>query len=258
METILNHPWVLGSILAIVLALALELGHRVAVYTNLHKEQDRKDQMATIRDGLFVLISLLLGFTLALASPRYAERRSLRVEEAISIGTTYLRGGTLPSPYREHAQHLLREYVDARIEFSNAGLDADRFAKAINHSKRIQEELWVDASSVAQVDRSAVTAVYINSLNETIDLHEKRVAARENRVPQSVWLLIISISVIAVFTRGLTLTARFWLTLILVPITIAIVVALIADLDTTSTGLIRLDQRALERLKVDLNAEPTH
>jgi hypothetical protein len=31
------------------------------------------------------LVSLLLGFTLALQSPRYAERRSLRVEEAISM-----------------------------------------------------------------------------------------------------------------------------------------------------------------------------
>src|SRR5882672_10574772 len=108
METILNHPWVLGSILAIVLALALELGHRVAVHTTLHKEQDRKDQMATIRDGLFVLVSLLLGFTLALASPRYAERRLRVVEEAISIGTTYLRTSTLPSPQREHSQLLLR------------------------------------------------------------------------------------------------------------------------------------------------------
>jgi hypothetical protein len=47
METILNHPWVLGLILAI--------GHRVAVHTSLHKEQDCKDHMATIRDGLFVL-----------------------------------------------------------------------------------------------------------------------------------------------------------------------------------------------------------
>ncbi len=63
-----------------------------------------------------------------------------------------------------------------------------------------------------------------------------------------VWLLIISNSVIVVFTRGLTLTDRFWLTLILIPITIAIVVALIADLDTPSSGLIRLDQRAMQRL----------
>lgn len=44
--------------------------------------------------------------------------------------------------------------------------------------------------------------MYIESLNETIDLHEKRVAALENRVPPSVWLLIISVSVIAVLYSG--------------------------------------------------------
>jgi hypothetical protein len=258
METILNHPWVLGSLLAVLLALALELGHRVAAYTSLHKDQDRKDQMATIRDGLFVLVSLLLGFTLALASPRYAERRLLIVEEALSIGTTYLRTSALPPPQREHSQLLLREYLDACLEFGNAGLDAARFAKAMQSAKRIQEELWVDAASVMQIDRSAIIAVYIKSLNETIDLHDKRLAGLENRVPQSVWLLILSISLIAVFARGLTLPARFWLTVLLVPITIAIVVALVADLDTPSSGLIRLDQRPLERLKADLSAEPTH
>ena len=87
-----------------------------------------------------------------------------------------------------------------------------------------------------------------------IDLHEKRVSALENRIPGSVWLLIFSVSFIALFTRGLTLAGRFWLTLVLAPLTIAIVVALIADLDTPSSGLIRLDQRAMIRLKADIAA----
>jgi hypothetical protein len=63
---------------------------------------------------------------------------------------------------------------------------------------------------------------------------------------------------IATFTRGATLTSRFWLTLILVPITITIVVALIAGLDTPGRGLIRLDQRAMERLKADMNVKAAH
>ena len=83
-------------------------------------------------------------------------------------------------------------------------------------------------------------------------------AALETRVPPPVWLLIISVAVIAVFTRGLTLRSRFWVTLVLVPFIIAIVVALIADLDTPSSGLMRIDQRAMERLKVDLSFEPSH
>ncbi len=253
METILDHPWELGLLLAIVLALVLELGRRVSARYHLNEDAARKDQMATIRDGLFLLLSLLLGFTLALAAPRYNERRALLVEEAISIGTTYLRAGTLPQPYQDHSQRLLREYVDARLEFDNAGPDAARLAEATNRSKRLQDGLWSDATAAAQADRTAVTAVYINSLNETIDLHEKRVAALEYRVPPPIWLLIACVSVIAVFTRGATLTTRFWLTLVLVPITVALVVALIADLDTPSRGLIRLDQRAMQRLKADMS-----
>lgn len=128
---------------------------------------------------------------------------------------------------------------------------------ALKHSRDLKEKLWSDAAAVAQTDRTAITAAYINSLNETIDIHEKRVPAFENRIPPPIWILILSISLIAVFTRGTTLTSRFWLTLILVPFTIAITIALIADLDSPTRGLIRLDQRALQRLKADMRSERT-
>jgi len=256
MEYIFDHPWELGVLLVIVLALVLDLGRRTAAYFQIEKDTQRKEQVSTIRDGLFILVSLLLGFTLSLAASRFVERRSLLVEEAISIGTTYLRASTLPPSHRDHSKQLLQEYVDARLDMDNARVDANRFSEAVRRSKRLQDELWLDAATVAQDDRTAITAVYINSLNETIDLHEKRVAADENRVPQPVWLLILCISVIAVFTRGATLPSRFWATLILIPITIAIVVALVADLDSSSSGLIRIDQRAMQRLKADMSVEP--
>ncbi|MGA8743930.1 MAG: hypothetical protein WB561_22245, partial [Terracidiphilus sp.] len=150
----------------------------------------------------------------------------------------------------------LKEYVDACLELNSAGADQALFERALQHSKRLQDELWSDAAEVAQNDRTAVTAAYIGSLNETIDFHEKRTFAFENRIPQPIWIMILSVSLIAVFSRGCTLTSRFWLTLILVPVTIAIVVALIADLDASSHGLIRLDQRALQRLRAELNGGP--
>jgi hypothetical protein len=258
MDSAFNHPWELGVVMAIVLATAMDLGRRTAAHSHIQDDANRKDQMTAIRDGLFVLVSLLLGFTFALAAPRYAERRSLLIEEAISIGTTYLRASTLPQPYRDHSQQLLRDYVDTRLDLDQSGLDSALFDDASRRSKRIQEQLWADAQALAQTDRSALMAVYLNSLNETIDLHEKRVAAFENRIPHAIWALIVCISIIAVFTRGLTLARGFWLTLVLAPITIAIVVALIADLDTPSSGLIRLDQRAMLRLKADLTPPPAH
>ena len=255
MGQIVNHPPVLALLLLLVLAVALDLGYRVGARLRIQDEPNRKEQMGTIRDGLFLLVSLMLGFTLALAGTRFADRRSLLIEEAVSIGTTYLRASTLPQPYRGHSQSLFREYVHARLDIDRAAHDDARFAEASNRSKHIQEELWSDASAVAQSDRTAITAAYINSLNEMIDLHERRVAAFENRIPPPIWLLIAAISVIAVFSRGMTLTARFWLTVVLIPLTIAIVVGLIADLDAPSTGLIRLDQRAMERVQADLRVE---
>jgi hypothetical protein len=256
MAYLLNEPWLLGLLLAISLAAAIELGRRTAAYAHIHDDTNRKDQVVAIRDGLFVLLSLLLGFTLALAVPRYNERRALLVDEAVSIGTTYLRAEMLPQHYRDNARHLLRQYVDVRLDLDNAGLDAARFNEATNRSKHIQDQLWSDTVAVAQTDRTSITSTYINSLNETIDLHDKRIAALENRIPVSIWFLILSVSVIATFSRGLTLTRRFWLTLVLIPITIVIVVALIADLDSPSTGLIRLDQRAMQRLQAEFSSEP--
>lgn len=255
MVYIFDYPWELALGLLVFLALILDIGRRIAVHLRIEHVAHRKDQMGTIRDGLFLLLSLLLGFTLTLAAARFAERRSLLVEEAVSIGTTYLRTSTLPSPYRDHSKQLLKEYVDACIELNDAGADRGQFEKALQHSKRIQSELWSDVTAITQVDRTAVTAAYMNSLNETIDLHEKRVASFENRIPLPIWIMILCVAVIAVFSRGSTLASRFWLTLILIPITIAIVVALIADLDTPSRGLIRLDQRALQRLKADIGSE---
>jgi hypothetical protein len=254
MEYLVNHPWQFGFLLAILLSISIEIGYRVALRSHIAENPDREEQVVAIRDGLFVLVSLLLGFTLALAAPRFAERRSLLVDEAVSIGTTYLRAGTLPQPYHDHSQQLLRQYIEARIDLDNAGLDATRITAASNLSKRIHHQLWADVLAVSQTDRTAITAAYVNSLNETFDLHEKRVAALENRIPYSIWMLIIFVSLITVFARGLTLTRRFWLTLVLIPLTIAIVVALTDDLDTPSAGLIRLDQRAMQRLASDLGA----
>jgi hypothetical protein len=254
MEPLLNHPWPLGFLTAIVLACAIEAGRQTAVLSRIQEDQSHKEQMAALRDSLFVLLSLLLGFTLALAVPRYADRRSLLIKEATAIGTTYLRAETLPQPNRDQAQQLLRQYVDARVDLDEAGVDEARVAAATDRAKQIQERLWDAVVEITKNDRTAVSAAYMNSLNQTIDLHEERISALENRIPRGVWLLIFSVSTIAVFTRGLTLTRRFWLTLVLTPLTIAIVVALIADLDTPSSGLIRLDHRAMERLKADMNA----
>ena len=47
---------------------------------------------------------------------------------------------------------------------------------------------------------------------------------------------------------------RFFLLMLVSPLMIAIVLALIADLDSPRTGLIQIGQQSMERLQLDLKA----
>jgi hypothetical protein len=248
----LNHPWTFGLLTVLFLALLIEVGYWTTKHFHIDNDESRNEELEHIRDGLFLLLSLLLGFTLALAAPRYLERRTLLVDEANAIGSTYLRAGVLPKPQRERSQQLLAQYVDVRLEFDKTSWSRVRTASATERAKQIQTQLWATLMEVTSNERSAVASAYMTSLNELIDLHEKRLSALENRIPGALWVLDLSISALAAFSWGLTIARHFWLAILIVPVTIAIVVVLIADLDTPSKGLIRVDQGAMLRLKADM------
>ena len=59
-ENLLNHPWLVAMSLFILLALVGELGYRTGIKSRIEDDQNRKEQINAIGDGLFVLLSLLL------------------------------------------------------------------------------------------------------------------------------------------------------------------------------------------------------
>jgi hypothetical protein len=60
----------------------------------------------------------MLGFTLAMALPRFDLRKHLVVAEANAIGPTSLRARLLPEPQRSQARALLLQYVQVRYACS--------------------------------------------------------------------------------------------------------------------------------------------
>ena len=250
--SLFDHPLALALCTVLVLAATLEVSHRLGARFGIRDQAEWKDQIASIRDSFFVMTSLFLGFTLALVATRFAERQSLLVEEAAAIRTTYERAGLINEQYREHARTLLRQYVDYRLIYDREIFGTPPFNDAVQHSSRITRLLWEDAEDISHSDRTAVAAAYITSINQLIEVGAKRVAARENRIPLELWILLSLVSILTVLAQGLTLRNRFWINLVLVPLTIAIVVSLIADLDAPTTGFIRIEDYAMQRLKAAL------
>jgi len=249
-----EYPGLLFFAICIVLLLSYETGFRLRARNHEKIGPDGDKQIEETRNQIAILLSLLIGFTLSMALTRFDYRKQLVVDEANAIGTTYLRAMMQPEPTRSQASGLLRDYVDTRVVmFGDATSDSQREASA-THSKQIQDQLWSGAVAASQQSPTPITSIYVQALNEMIDLDGKRVAARANRIPADIWFLLSILSVMTTIVVGYGQRRRAVLTTIVPVLTIAIAMSLIADLDTPTHGLIRVDQRSMQSLSVDLKS----
>jgi hypothetical protein len=147
-----------------------------------------------VRSAVLALLGLLLGFSFAVAASRHEARRELLAEEANSIGTTARRAQLLPTPRGDNVVQLLRKYVPLRIEAHREAQFSDQFATTRKRSAELQDLMWAEAVAAAAERPSPITASFISSLNETIDLEGKRIAAKRNHVPGAVWLLLLCVA----------------------------------------------------------------
>jgi len=239
----------LGTLL--VLFLSLLVGYWVG--RKAQREDGQDPQVNTIQAAVLGLLGLLLAFTFSMAAGRYETRRGLVLDESNAIGTAYLRTQMLPEPHRTQVSQLLREYVDTRIEFYDAGVDAVKLQVAIDKTERIQDALWKEAAAVSAIDpRSVPAGLFIQSLNEVIDLHAARLAAMKNRVPEVIVDLIFIASILTFsllgYSLGMTQRRQFAPTLLAL-LLIVVIIGVIIDLDRPRRGLIRVSQESMIMLQ---------
>jgi hypothetical protein len=202
------------------------------------------------------LLALLLGFTFALAVSRYETRRTLIVAEANAIGTTYLRASLLPESHRTPVKELLRDYLAARLEYFDAGADQSRVEAALQTAAKIQQELWRHAEEAAASAPTTIVATFINALNELIDLDTTRQNALRTHVPEAVWLILLAVATCGCYVSGYAAGssgARSAFSSYMLPLLIAMVIAMIVDLDHPRGGLISIKQQALIDLQHSMN-----
>jgi hypothetical protein len=180
-----------------------------------------------------------------LAAARFDARRQVVLDEANAIGTTYLRAGMLPER-GEEVRRLLRDYVSTRLEAVESG----KVAEGIRRSENIQQQVWREAETVGNKNpNSILVGLFVQSLNEMIDLHAKRVQAGvRSRIPGAIWLGLFAVAALSLATMGyhagLSGTRRSLATLA-VAVTFSVVIELIADLDRPLEGVLKISQQAL-------------
>ena len=242
-----------------LLLVAEEFGFRVKRRTRPGSDSIEKADIALILGAVLTLLALLLGFTYAMSERRFETRRQLVVEEANAIGTTYLRAKALPEPRSSQIQELLRQYAALRVEIAGMADDAPEKIRGMdNRTKELHGLLWSHAAALARESPNPVTSIFLQTLNEMIDLHSKRLAAFRNRVPFSIYLVLFVVSIIILWLVGYYFgmrrqKARFLITMVVLLVTS--VMWLIMDLDQPVRGAIKASQQSLIELHQDLSQE---
>jgi hypothetical protein len=95
---------------------------------------------------------------------------------------------------------LLREYVDIRVE----GMRPEKLHSVRARSEALHHLLWSQMIAFGQKHPiSNVGELFIQSLNEMINLHAKRVvAARQNRIPGTIWIVLYVLTGFAMSLLG--------------------------------------------------------
>ena len=230
--------------LAAILA-ATEVGHWLGVRAG----GETAGNVSTLEGAVIGLLALILGFTFAMSLSRFETRRDAILTEANAIGTTALRARLLPDPHRKEVLGLLRDYANIRLDITQRPGTRDDLAAAIEKSNALQEKLWQQAMAIAATDNAMVpTGLFIQTLNETIDDHAKRLAALRNRVPNIVLLALFGIAIVASafagYASGLD-ARRSRLPVLVTGLLIFAVIMLILDLDRPGAGFIELSQQPM-------------
>jgi hypothetical protein len=209
------------------------------------------------------LLAFMLAFTFGITAERFQTKRQLLLDEVNAISTTYLRAGLLLEPHRSQLRNLLREYVDIRasVDKESGQKQVQKIQEMISRSELLLDRMWPHAIALADADRSSeIDALFINSLNEMIDLHTSRLTVFNYRVPPTIWHILFFITILSMLTVGYQaglLDKKVLKIGIILALAFSSVVLLIADLDRGAEGSLRLSQQPMIELqkKMQLSAE---
>ena len=234
-----------------------ECGFRLGRVRATQVGRESSETVGTVVAAELGLLAFLLAFSFGIVASRFDLRRQMVLQEANAIGTAFLRARMLPEAQGASVGDLLRSYADLRLSATTG----TPIGEILRRSDEIHQQLWTEAVAATDHDsRSVPTGLFVQALNEVIDLHASRfMAALRNRMPLAVWVVLFSVGLLAFFTMGyhagLSKAGRSPAAIVL-SLTLAAVIWLVADLDRPGEGFLRVSQESMIEVRKMMDLKP--
>ncbi|WP_437191083.1 hypothetical protein [Planctomicrobium sp. SH527] len=248
--------WCVLPLILVFCLVMMEAGYRLGKWRHSHVAQEKEAPVAAMAAAVLGLLAFMLAFTFSLAASRFEARRQAVLEEANAIGTTYLRTRLLPEPQGSEVAKLLRRYTEIRTQ----RMTSENIGALLAESEKLHKLMWSHAVAAAEKNPEAImTGLFLESLNESIDLHSTRVYfGIYSRIPITIWLALFSLVVLGMislgYQAGLSATCRS-LEMPIFALAFSCVLYLIIDLDRAHEGLLKISQQATINLYNSMQAK---
>lgn len=254
--------WALYIGMAFTLVIAFEIGYQLSKYTAVKNDKEGFNSASPMVGGLLAMLAFMLAFTFAMTAGQHNLRKQHVLDEANVIGTAYMRADLVGERDEAKIKELLKEYVDGRvyaIGMGNINIMQGTMKSAIKRSEEIHKELWDQVSSATKREPSLNSWLLIQSINDVVDSHQKRVTAGfYNRIPSSIWLVLLTISALTLMTMGSQArlsNSRRLVSVIPLILAFTALTAVVLDLDRPQEGMITVGQEAMINLQKSLSRE---
>ena len=253
-----TDEWIIQVLFLGLMLAGVEAGFRLGRRKAAKTEESMRPQISVVEGSLVGVLGLLLAFTMSMAVSRFEVRKQLVLEESNAIGTSWLRTKLLPEPDGREIAHLLRQYVDLRLQYVAVGEDPKEIQAVRERAAHLQEDFWSRAVAYGQKDPNPVRAgLLLQSLNQVIDLDAARWMALHNHVPSAVIYLNAIVALLTIMLAGYAfgihgvhrVFSMFFLAL-----AITVVLSVIIDLDRPRRGFIQVSQQPMIDLQHQLRA----
>ena len=250
--------WELGLIVFAVVGGGCAVGVLIGRYLRRHSDHYREG-IGALQGALLGLVGLVLAFGLSLAVGRYQDRRADVVNDANTIGTTYLRAQTLAEPQRSRSLALLRRYNDLAIRVTHEVPGSASLRATTAEQGRLQQMLWrLGGEAINDRPRDSAPRLYMESLNAMIDQQGVRLAGLNNHPPNAVLLLELFGAALALGMLALyvTVLGRGLLSVVLAAVVVSFLVLVTFDLDRPTRGFITIPAAPLLAEKATMSLPP--
>jgi hypothetical protein len=244
----------IGTVVAVLLA--AEIGFRIGLWAKRRDPESQKSAMAgAVVGGMLGLMAFLLAFCIGIVINQHNGRKAMVVTEANAVGTAYLRAGFLNETDQSLMRDFLKEYVEIRLA---AASDPSLIESTIMRSEEIHTQLWSNVEQIAGIEGdSELFALFVESINEVIDVHSLRLAAIDQRLPRQLGVVLYAATLLSFLLVGVASSAdgeRNMMAILLFALAFVAVFMIIVDLDRPQEGLLTVSQTALSDLLAQMTS----